>query len=122
MTGRVGADGSGHHQRSRPLLLGSCLQGGILHDIKVALDEGVDPGSAKYIALAERIRRLRYRIIQNAQEALAEALRIARAIVHIGVLSRIIRDHAPPGLAITEGTSEIQRMLIGRTVTGLDVR
>jgi len=93
----------------------------ILDDIKVALDESVDPGSAKYTALAERIRRLRDRIIQNAQDALdflAEALRIARAIVnaekhpdeavvkldddHIGVLSRIIRDHAPPGLTITE--------------------
>jgi hypothetical protein len=56
----------------------------ILDGIKVALDEGVDPGSAKYTALAERIRRLRYRIIQSAQDALdflAEALRIARAIV-----------------------------------------
>ena len=93
----------------------------ILDDIKIALDEGVEPGSAKYTALAERIRRLRDRIIQNAQDALdflAEALRVARAIVnaekhpdeavvkldddHIGVLSRIIRDHAPPGLTITE--------------------
>ena len=93
----------------------------ILDDIKVALDKGVDPGSAKYTALAERIRRLRDRIIQNAQDALdflSEALRIARAIVdaekhpdeavvkldddHIGVLSRIIHDHAPPGLTITE--------------------
>jgi type I restriction enzyme R subunit len=93
----------------------------ILDDIKVALDEGIDPGSAKYTALAERIRRLRDRIIQNAQDALdflAEALRVARAIVdaekhpgqavvkvdddHIGVLTRIIRDHAPPGLTITE--------------------
>ena len=93
----------------------------ILDDIKVALEEGVDPASAKYTALAERIRRLRDRIIQNAQDALdflSEALRIARAIVnvekhpdeavvkldddHIGVLSRIIRDHAPPGLTITE--------------------
>jgi type I restriction enzyme, R subunit len=85
------------------------------------VSEGVDPGSAKYTALAERIRRLRDRIIQNAQDALdflSEALRIARAIVdaekhpdeavvkldddHIGVLSRIIRDHAPPGITITE--------------------
>jgi len=93
----------------------------ILDDIKAALEKGVDPGSAKYTALAERIRRLRDRIIQNAQDALeflAEALRVARAIVnagkhpdeavvkldddHIGVLSRIIRDHAPPGLTITE--------------------
>jgi type I restriction enzyme R subunit len=93
----------------------------ILDDIKAALEKGIDPGSAKYTALAERIRRLRDRIIQNTQDALdflAEALRIARAIVnaekhpdqavvvldddHIGVLSRIIRDHAPPGLTITE--------------------
>jgi type I restriction enzyme R subunit len=93
----------------------------ILDDIKAALEKGVDPGSAKYTVLAERIRRLRDRIIQNAQDALdflAEALRVARAIVnaekrpdeavvvldddHIGVLSRIIRDHAPPGLTITE--------------------
>jgi type I restriction enzyme R subunit len=93
----------------------------ILDQIKAALDNDVEPGSAKYTALAERIRQLRDRIIQNAQDALeflAEALRVARAIVnagrhpeeaivvldddHIGVLSRIIRDHAPPGLTITE--------------------
>jgi type I restriction enzyme R subunit len=93
----------------------------ILRDIKIALDKGIDPASAKYTALAERIRRLRDRIIQNAQDALdflSEALRIARAIVHaekhpdeavvkldddhIGVLSRIIHDHAPSGLTITE--------------------
>ncbi|GAA1935086.1 HsdR family type I site-specific deoxyribonuclease [Streptomyces sodiiphilus] len=93
----------------------------ILDRIKASLDEGVDPGSAKYTALAERIKRLRDRIIQNSQDALdflSDALRVARAIVdaekhpdeavvvvdddHIGVLSRIIRDHAPPGLTITE--------------------
>ncbi|MGA5304558.1 type I restriction endonuclease subunit R [Nucisporomicrobium flavum] len=92
----------------------------ILNQIKAALDKDVEPGSAKYTALAERIRLLRDRIIQNAQDALeflAEALRIAKAIVnagknpdeavvvlddHVGVLSRIIRDHAPPGLSITE--------------------
>ncbi|WP_326611661.1 HsdR family type I site-specific deoxyribonuclease [Streptomyces scopuliridis] len=93
----------------------------ILDHIKAALDKGVEPGSAKYTALAERIRLLRDRIIQNAQDALdflSEALRVARAIVnaekhpneavvvldddHVGVLSRIIRDHAPPGLTVTE--------------------
>ncbi|MEU8370046.1 type I restriction endonuclease subunit R [Micromonospora tulbaghiae] len=93
----------------------------ILDQIKAALDKDVEPGSAKYTALAERIRLLRDRIIQNAQDALeflSEALRIARAIVnagknpdeaivvldddHVGVLSRIIHDHAPPGLTITE--------------------
>lgn len=93
----------------------------ILDRIKAALDEGVEPESAKYTALAERIRLLRDRIIQNAQDALeflSEALRIARAIVdaekhpdeavvvldddHVGVLSRIIHDHAPPGLTVTE--------------------
>ena len=92
----------------------------ILDHIKAALDKGVEPGSAKYTALAERIRQLRDRIIQNAQDALeflAEALRVARAIVnaekhpdeavvldddHVGVLSRIIHDHAPPGLTVTE--------------------
>ncbi|WP_416903223.1 type I restriction endonuclease subunit R [Micromonospora echinospora] len=93
----------------------------ILDRIKAALEKGVDPASAKYTALAERIRLLRDRIIQNAQDALdflAEALRIARAIVnaekhpdeavvvvdedHVGVLSRIIRDHAPSGLTVTE--------------------
>ncbi|MFE9566943.1 type I restriction endonuclease subunit R [Streptomyces sp. NPDC006692] len=93
----------------------------ILDQIKAALDKGVEPGSAKYTALAERIRQLRDRIIQNAQDALeflSEALRIARAIVdaqknpdeavvvldndHIGVLSRIIHDHAPSGLTVTE--------------------
>ncbi|PSL51512.1 type I restriction enzyme R subunit [Saccharothrix carnea] len=93
----------------------------ILDGIKAALDKGVEPGSAKYTALAERIKLLRDRIIQNAQDALAflsEALRIARAIVdaekhpgeavvvldddHVGVLSRIIHDHAPPGFTVTE--------------------
>ncbi|MGW5643709.1 type I restriction endonuclease subunit R [Saccharopolyspora sp. NPDC003762] len=93
----------------------------ILDRIKAALDEGVEPESAKYTALADRIRRLRDRIIQNAQDALeflSEALRIARAIVdaekhpdeavvvldddHVGVLSRIIHDHAPTGLTVTE--------------------
>ncbi|MEV5704788.1 HsdR family type I site-specific deoxyribonuclease [Actinoallomurus sp. NPDC052274] len=93
----------------------------ILDHIKAALEKGVEPGSAKYTALAERIKQLRDRIIQNAQDALdflSEALRVARAIVnaekhpdeavvvldddHVGVLSRIIHDHAPPGLTITE--------------------
>ncbi|MFJ9577944.1 type I restriction endonuclease subunit R [Streptomyces sp. NPDC101191] len=92
----------------------------ILDNIKAALDKGVEPGSAKYTALAERIKQLRDRIIQNAQDALeflSEALRIARAIVnaekhpdeavvldddHVGVLSRIILDHAPSGLTVTE--------------------
>lgn len=93
----------------------------ILDRIKAALEKGVEPGSAKYTALAERIRLLRDRIIQNAQDALdflSEALRVARAIVdaekhpneavvvldddHVGVLSRIIRDHAPSGLTVTE--------------------
>jgi type I restriction enzyme, R subunit len=93
----------------------------ILDHIKAALEKGVEPGSARYTALAERIRQLRDRIIQNAQDALdflSEALRVARAIVdaekrpdeavvvldddHVGVLSRIIHDHAPPGLTVTE--------------------
>ncbi|MFG6193380.1 type I restriction endonuclease subunit R [Nonomuraea sp. JJY05] len=92
----------------------------ILDHIKAALEKGVEPGSAKYTALAERIKLLRDRIIQNSQDALeflSEALRIARAIVnagkhpdeavvldddHVGVLSQIIHDHAPPGLTITE--------------------
>jgi type I restriction enzyme R subunit len=93
----------------------------ILDRIKASLDEGVEPGSAKYTALAERIRLLRDRIIQNAHDALdflSEALRVARAIVdaakrpdeavvvldddHVGVLSRIIHDHAPLGLTVTE--------------------
>ncbi len=93
----------------------------ILDHIKAALESGVEPGSAVYTALAERIRLLRDRIIQNAQDALeflSEALRVARAIVdaekhpdeavvvldddHVGVLSRIIHDHAPPGFTVTE--------------------
>jgi type I restriction enzyme R subunit len=92
----------------------------ILDKIKAALDAGVEPGSAKYTALAERIKQLRDRIVQNAQDALdflSEALRVARAVVdavkhpdeavvvdddRVGVLSRIIADHAPPGLTITE--------------------
>lgn len=93
----------------------------ILDHIKAALEKGAEPGSAKYTALAERIKQLRDRIIQNAQDALeflSEALRVARAIVnaekhpdeavvvldddHVGVLSRIIHDHAPSGLTVTE--------------------
>ncbi|MFH8772032.1 type I restriction endonuclease subunit R [Streptomyces sp. NPDC017958] len=93
----------------------------ILDHIKAALERGVEPGSAKYTALAERIKQLRDRIIQNSQDALeflSEALRVARAIVdaekhpdeavvvldddHVGVLSRIIHDHAPSGLTVTE--------------------
>lgn len=93
----------------------------ILDHIKAALDKGVEPGSAKYTALAERIKLLRDRIIQNSHDALeflAEALRIARTIVHaekhpdetvvvvdddhVGVLSRIIEDHAPDGITVTE--------------------
>ncbi|MDX3365017.1 HsdR family type I site-specific deoxyribonuclease [Streptomyces sp. ME02-6987-2C] len=92
----------------------------ILDRIKAALDKGIEPGSVKYTALAERIKQLRDRIIQNAQDALeflSEALRVARAIVdaekhpdeavvldddHVGILSRIILDHAPAGLTVTE--------------------
>ena len=93
----------------------------ILDHIKAALEKGVEPDSAKYTALAERIKLLRERIIQNSQDALeflSEALRVARAIVnaekhpdeavvvldddHVGVLSRIIHDHAPSGLTVTE--------------------
>lgn len=104
----------------------------ILDRIKAALDNGVEPGSAKYTALAERIKQLRDRIIQNAQDALeflSEALRVARAIVnagkhpdeavvvldddHVGVLSRIIHDHAPSGLTATERNlaEEIDRVV-----------
>ncbi|WP_236700422.1 type I restriction enzyme subunit R domain-containing protein [Allosalinactinospora lopnorensis] len=104
----------------------------ILDRIKAALDKGVEPESAKYTALAERIKQLRDRIIQNAQDALeflSEALRIARTIVdaekhpdeavvkldddHVGVLSRIIREHAPSGLTITERNlaEEIDRVV-----------
>lgn len=104
----------------------------ILDHIKAALDKGVEPGSAKYTALAERIKQLRDRIIQNSQDALeflAEALRIARTIVnaekhpdetvvvvdddHVGVLSRIIEDHAPPGVTVTERNlaEEIDRVV-----------
>lgn len=93
----------------------------ILARIKATLDKGVEPESAKYTALAERIKLLRDRIIQNAQDALAflsEALRIAWASVdaekhpgeavvvldddHVGVLSRIVHDHARPGFTVTE--------------------
>jgi type I restriction enzyme R subunit len=109
----------------------------ILDRIKAALDEGVEPGSAKYTALAERIRQLRDRIIQNAQDALdflADALRVARAIVdaaknpeeavvvvdddRVGVLSRIIHDHAPAGLTVTErNLAEEIDQVVTRTLT-----
>lgn len=92
----------------------------ILDRIKATLDHGVDEHSVKYVALAERIRGLRERIIQGASDALdflSEALRIAKAVVdaekspdeplvtdddHVGVLSRIIAEHAPKGLTVTE--------------------
>jgi len=92
----------------------------ILDRIKDALDKGVDEHSGKYVALAKRIRELRERIIQGANEALvflADALKVAKAVVeaaetpqaplvvdddHIGVLSRIIAEHPPTGLSITE--------------------
>ncbi|GAB2677525.1 HsdR family type I site-specific deoxyribonuclease [Saccharopolyspora gloriosae] len=108
----------------------------ILDQIKTALDEGVDEHSAKYVALAERIRELREQIIQGAEDALAfltEALRIAQAVVdvqkkpdevvvveddRIGVLTRIIADHAPKGLSITEKrlAEEIDQV-VTRTLT-----
>jgi type I restriction enzyme R subunit len=87
---------------------------------EAALDDGVDEHSVKCTALAERIRELRERIIEGAADALeflSEALKTAKAIVetekapdaplvadddHVGVLSRIIADHAPQGLTITE--------------------
>ncbi|MEU1895720.1 type I restriction endonuclease subunit R [Streptomyces pristinaespiralis] len=110
----------------------------ILDHIKAALDKDVEPGSAKYTALAERIKQLRDRIIQNAQDALeflSEALRVARAIVdagkhpdeavvvldddHVGVLSRIIHDHAPSGLTITEkNLAEEIDQVVTRTLAG----
>ncbi|MEV6071027.1 HsdR family type I site-specific deoxyribonuclease [Nocardia sp. NPDC052001] len=103
----------------------------ILSHIKATLDAGVEPGSAKYTALAERIRLLRDRIIQNSQDALeflSEALRIARAIVNaqkhpdeaivldddrVGILTRIIHEHAPAGLTVTERNlaEEIDRVV-----------
>ncbi|MCD0444304.1 HsdR family type I site-specific deoxyribonuclease [Glycomyces sp. A-F 0318] len=109
----------------------------ILDRIKEALDKDVEPGSARYTALAERIKLLRDRIIQNAQDALdflSEALRIARAIVnagkhpeeavvldedHVGVLTRIIHEHAPPGLTVTERylAEEIDKV-VTRTLAG----
>ncbi|MER5820743.1 HsdR family type I site-specific deoxyribonuclease [Streptomyces mirabilis] len=118
----------------------------ILDHIKAALEKGVEPGSAKYTALAERIKQLRDRIIQNAQDALdflSEALRVARAIVdaekhpdeavvvldndHVGVLSRIIHDHAPSGLTVTERNlaEEIDQVVtrtLGRSWDNADAR
>ncbi|BDO43150.1 HsdR family type I site-specific deoxyribonuclease [Cellulomonas sp. NTE-D12] len=91
----------------------------ILDRIKDALDHGVDERSVKYVALAERIRALRERVIRNAVdtlEFLTEALQIAKSIVqaqqskdeplvadadHIGVLTRIITEHQPKGMTVT---------------------
>lgn len=92
----------------------------ILDRIKEVLDHEIDEHSVKYMALAERIKQLRERIIQNATDALeflAEALKVARSVVdaaktpeaplvtdddHVGVLSRMIAEHAPKGLSVTE--------------------
>ncbi|WP_308311710.1 type I restriction enzyme subunit R domain-containing protein [Streptomyces sp. ISL-111] len=110
----------------------------ILDNIKAALEKGVEPGSARYTALAARIKQLRDRIIQNAQDALdflSEALRVARAIVdaekhpdeavvvldddHVGVLSRIIHDHAPAGFTVTErNLAEEIDQVVTRTLAG----
>ncbi|MEU8056000.1 type I restriction endonuclease subunit R [Microbispora bryophytorum] len=117
----------------------------ILDHIKASLEKGIEPGSAKYTALAERIKLLRDRIIQNAQDALeflSEALRIARAIVdaekhpneavvldddHVGVLSRIIHDHAPSGFSVMERNlaEEIDQVVtrtLARTWDNADAR
>lgn len=117
----------------------------ILENIKAALEKGVEPGSAKYTALAERIRQLRDRIIQNTQDALeflAEALGVARAIVnaekhpdeavvldddHVGVLSRIIHEHAPSGLTVTEQNlaeeiDQVVRRTLARSWDNADAR
>lgn len=56
----------------------------ILDRVKAVLDEGVDEHSVKYVALAERLRDLRERIIQGASDALeflTEALKIAQTVV-----------------------------------------
>lgn len=109
----------------------------ILDRIKAALDDGVDEHSAKYVALAERIRVLRDRIVKNAADALdflAEALKVARVIVdtaqspdtvlvvdddHVGVLSRIITEHAPKGLTVTEkNLAEEIDQVVTRTLVG----
>ncbi|MGH3997822.1 MAG: hypothetical protein ACRDTJ_10215, partial [Pseudonocardiaceae bacterium] len=109
----------------------------ILDRIKAALDDGVDEHSAKYVALAERIRVLRDRIVKNAADALdflAEALKVARVIVdtaqspdavlvvdddHVGVLSRIITEHAPHGLTVTEkNLAEEIDQVVTRTLAG----
>jgi type I restriction enzyme R subunit len=89
---------------------------------------------------------LRDRIIQNTQDALdflADALRVARAIVnaekhsdeavivldddHVGGLSRIIHDHAPAGLTVTERilAEEIDQVVtrtIGQSWDNADAR
>lgn len=92
----------------------------ILDRIKKALAAGVPGESAKYAALAERIKALREQVIATADDALrflAKALQIARDIVdaqkapnevvvvdddHIGVLSKIIAEHAPSGISVAE--------------------
>lgn len=110
----------------------------ILDRIKAMLDDGLDERSVKYVALAKRIKNLRERIIQGASDALdflSEALRIAKTIVdaekspelplltdedHIGVLSRIIAEHAPLGLTVTERNlaAEIDEV-VTRTLAGM---
>ncbi|MEU2609555.1 hypothetical protein [Streptomyces albus] len=92
----------------------------------------------KCTALGERITQLRDRIIQNALGFLSEALRVARAsgmpgkhadeavVVldddQVGVLSRMIRDHAPLGVTITEGNlvEEIDRVVTQTLVRSRD--
>lgn len=68
----------------------------ILDQIKAALEKGVDPGLVKYTALAERIRQLRDRIIQNAQDAL-DFLSEAGGGWHTGTKTQVTarRAHLP---------------------------
>lgn len=92
----------------------------------------------KYTALGERIKQLRGRIIQNALGFLFEALRVARAsgmpgkhpdeavVVldddQVGVLLRMIRDHVPLGVTITERNlvEEIDRVVTQTLVRSRD--
>lgn len=117
----------------------------ILDRVKKMLDEGIDLKSPKYVALAERIQRLRDRIIKGASDALdflSEALNIATTIVdaqkspdqplvddddHVGVLSRLIKEHAPQGLTVTERNlaaeiDQVVRQTLARQYDNADIR
>jgi alkylation response protein AidB-like acyl-CoA dehydrogenase len=86
-----------------------------------ALLPGQCPGLAEYLEQVPdpRNRRERRGCRRPARKARAESM-----LIPAHPTARLLAQTAPRSTIFTifEGTSEIQRMIIGRAVTGLDVR